>query len=198
MAATLDEARRAALFYQLGAELAAAGEADEARALLERVPAGSSHAGRARLQRARLQLRRGELAAGTAAAIARRATRAVVATDAARAIAGRGTWRAIGRARGRRCSELAAVTPAAAFARSRIELEDGRALPGLAEAPVAAFEAVAVATACAQGLSGSAAAAGGRHGPQRARGDRRAARRERRQRRDVRRGHALPRGERAR
>jgi len=149
--ATLDEARRAALFYQLGAELAAAGEVDEARALLERVPAGSSHAGRARLQRARLQLRSGELAAGTAAAIAKAGDAAVVATDAARAIA-ESRYVARDRAGARAAlQELAAVTPAAAFARSRIELEDARALPGLAEAPVAAFEAVAVATACAQG-----------------------------------------------
>jgi tetratricopeptide (TPR) repeat protein len=152
VAATLDEAGRAALLYQLGADRAVAGEAAEARALLERVAAGTKHYGRARLALARLTLARGELAAGEAAAIAKAGDPAAAA-DAARSIAE--SRYATGDRAGALAAleQLAAVAPAAVFARSRMELERAGVLPGLAETPVATFEAVTVATACAQGFT---------------------------------------------
>ncbi len=134
VAAALDEPARDELRYQLGAELARAGELDDARRLLARVAPGSRAHARARLALARLELRRGGLPAGAAAAIAE-------SSYAARAPAG--ARDALGR--------LAAVSPIAAFARSRIELAQAGAMPAVSGAPVAALEAVVIATACARG-----------------------------------------------
>ncbi len=150
VAAALDEPARDELRYQLGAELARAGELDDARRLLARVAPGSRAHARARLTLARLELRRGGLPAGAAAAIAA-AGDPGLAAEAARAIAESsyaardpaGARDALGR--------LAAVSPIAAFARSRIELAQAGAMPAVSGAPVAALEAVVIATACARG-----------------------------------------------
>ncbi len=150
-AATLDEPARSALLYRLGAARAAASTAGDARRMLERVAPGSPHHPRALLELVRLAPR-GELPAGAAAALAEAgAGDPAAAAEAARAIAG-SRLAAVDPAGARDALQrLAAVSPSAAFTRSRVELELARTVPGLPEAPVAAFEAVIVATTCARG-----------------------------------------------
>lgn len=152
VAARLDEVTRSGLFYLLGAELAAAGDADAGRGLLVRVPRGSPYHTRARLELASLEIRRGAPPAGFAVEIAG-ANDFARASEAARTIAAR-RYSAGELASARAALQtLAKVSPLAAFSRSRFELEQAGTVPALADVPSDALEAVGIATACARGWS---------------------------------------------